>query len=502
MVAAVLRPVTVSDDSSRKLSLEHARRELHDLEQWLESTEAKSLPLHKLEREQERRMREVNRLFLKAHLQSRGTGDVGPAIEVADTEDPKVLRVHSDKRLHRHEIKTIFGEIVIHRHGYGAREQAGIHPLDEDLCLPRRSFSYTVQEQLARAAVQGPFDEAVERLQERTGLGISKRSAEQIVQEAAEDFDTFYDTRKAVASSKTGPILVGAVDCKGVPMVKAERSERVVRRGRGQKANKKKMATVAAAFTQMPRIRTPEEVIESLFEPEEKRDRKPRHQGPENKRVWASLQKSKEEVITEVATEMHRRDPRHTKTWTVVADGERALKTRLTKALPARVIIVLDFLHVLERLWTTAYVFHPEGSPEAKQWVRERALRILKGEVSQVIKGLKQSSTKRRLRGKDKKTVEGTAKYFRRRRENMKYDEYLCHGLPIASGAVEGACKNLIKDRMERSGMRWTEPMAEAMIKLRAVDRSHDWQEFWDFHVRRDQQRLHPENRWKPVVEK
>ena len=502
MVAAVLRPTTVSDDPSRKLTLESARRELQDMEQWLESAEARSLPLHELEQEQESRMREVNRLFLKSHLETRGTGDVGPAIEVADTEDPKVMRVHSDRRLHRREIKTIFGEIAIHRHGYGAREQVGIHPLDEDLCLAKRSFSYTIQEQLARAAVQGPFDEAVERLEERTGLRISKRSAEQIVEEVAEYFDAFYDTRKAVAASKTGPILVGAVDCKGIPMVKTEKSERVVRRGRGQKPNKKKMATVAAAFTQMPRIRTPEQVIQSLFEPDEKPDRKPVRRGPENKRVWASLQKSKDEVIAEVAAEMRRRDPRHRKTWTVVADGERALKTRLKKALPENVIIVLDFLHVLERLWTTAYVYHPEQSPEAKQWVRERALRILRGEVSQVIKGLRQSSTKRRLRGKDKKTVEGTANYYWPRRENMKYDEYLSQGLPIASGAVEGACKNLIKDRMERSGMRWTEPMAEAMIKLRAVDRSHDWHEFWKFHVRRDQHRLHPENRWKLLVEK
>ena len=45
----------------------------------------------------------------------------------------------------------------------------------------------------------------------------------------------------------------------------------------------------------------------------------------------------------------------------------------------------------------------------------------------------------------------------------MRYDEYLARGLPIASGPVEGACKNLIKDRMERSGMRWTPRMAEAM---------------------------------------
>ena len=72
MVAVVLRPTTVSDDPSRKLTLESARRELQDMEQWLESAEARTLPLHELE--QESRMREVNRLFLKSHLESRAAG--------------------------------------------------------------------------------------------------------------------------------------------------------------------------------------------------------------------------------------------------------------------------------------------------------------------------------------------------------------------------------------------------------------------------------------------
>jgi len=54
----------------------------------------------------------------------------------------------------------------------------------------------------------------------------------------------------------------------------------------------------------------------------------------------------------------------------------------------------------------------------------------------------------------------------------MRYHEYLANGWPIASGPVEGACKNLIKDRMERSDMRWTEPMAKAIVQLRAIFRS------------------------------
>ena len=74
----------------------------------------------------------------------------------------------------------------------------------------------------------------------------------------------------------------------------------------------------------------------------------------------------------------------------------------------------------------------------------------------------------------------------------MRYHEYLANGWPIASGPVEGACKNLIKDRMERSGMRWTEQMAEAIVQLRAIYLSGDFNAYWDFHIEQDQRRLYP----------
>ena len=80
----------------------------------------------------------------------------------------------------------------------------------------------------------------------------------------------------------------------------------------------------------------------------------------------------------------------------------------------------------------------------------------------------------------------------------MRYDQYLASGWPIASGPVEGACKNLIKDRMERSGMRWTEPMAEAVVKLRAVYLSADFDHYWLFHIDQEQRRLNPDQ-WTVV---
>jgi hypothetical protein len=267
-----------------------------------------------------------------------------------------------------------------------------------------------------------------------------------------------------------------------------------VRRTKGEKANKKKMATVAAVYTTAPRVRTPEEVVVSLFDddPPEKRVAV----RPENKRVWASLEKSKEDVFRGVVTEVELRDPRVTKMRVAVADGERALQ-KLIRKLLSGFVLILDLLHVLEKLWAVGHALYGEGTKEAEDWVREHALMILQGRVSQVVKGIRQSATKRKLRGARAKVLENVARYLYRNRAYMRYHEYLAQGLPIASGAVEGACKNLVKDRMERSGMRWQIAGAEAMLKLRAVKLSGDFEAYWAFHIQQDQKRLYGFRRWR-----
>lgn len=80
----------------------------------------------------------------------------------------------------------------------------------------------------------------------------------------------------------------------------------------------------------------------------------------------------------------------------------------------------------------------------------------------------------------------------------MRYDKYLARGLPIATGNVEGAAKNLVKDRMERSGMRWTQDGAESLLRLRATYLSDDFEDYWAFHIAQEQARLHPHGPWRP----
>lgn len=449
------------------------------------------MALHEVEVEEERQGREVLRLLFQTHIDLRGEGDVGEALEVIDTETGEKL-LYTHKRMHARHLVSLFGTVSVTRVAYSLPGRPSVHPLDARLQLPARSLSYELQRRLVKAAVKGPFDEALEAVEEATGVVVSKRTAEQLVLDASRDFDSFYEMRKGASRSKSGPILVASIDCKGIPMVKPKGAQRKVRLGPGEKRQKKRMSTVAAVFTQEPYVRTPAAVVKSLFsETPSKRKRRPSR--PLKKRVWASLLKDKTTFIANVKEEMLRRDRHHRKNWVVVTDGERALQKRASKTLQDnQFILVLDLLHVLEKLWMASYVFHAEGSSKAQRFVEERILRILKGDVSQVVKGLRQMVTKRRLRGAKRKTVLGVAGYYYRNRSRMRYNLYLKQGIPIASGSVEGACKNLVKDRMERSGMRWTEEGAEAMLRLRATYLSGDFEEYWDFHVQQEQGRLYP----------
>ncbi|MBZ5622034.1 MAG: hypothetical protein LAQ69_25395 [Acidobacteriia bacterium] len=214
------------------------------LESWLASSSTLQLPLHQIESQQQVKGREVQRLLLQAHLQHRGNGDIGPALQLEQADG---AMLYSHRRLCVRSLTTVFGTVELVRMGYSRPGAPSILPLDKALALPARSFSYELQRRLVKAAVQNPFLESVQTIAELTGVAVSKRSLEEILPDAARDFDAFYQQRSV--ASAAGSILVAAVDGKGIPMVKPGGAQPRARLTKGQKANKKRMATVATVFT-------------------------------------------------------------------------------------------------------------------------------------------------------------------------------------------------------------------------------------------------------------
>lgn len=455
---------------------------------------------------------EVFRRLLDESMAARGSGDIGRALVLSEEATVETAApdggnevLLSNRREHQRNYQSVFGTVQVHRVGYGAPGHSSVHPLDEQLNLPHRSYSYVLQRRATKLASRGPFDEAVDELRETTARGIPKRQLEEIVEEAARDFDAFYEEQvdRLLLPDETGSLMVAGIDCKGVPRRKTA-EERAVPKpkhlNKGQKRQRKKMATVATVHTTAPHMRTPEQVTAALMDPGAPAAGGPKPKA-EARRLWASVRKSKDQVMSEVASEMSRRDPYGEKTVVALTDGERALQNRVVSHLKfafCNLILVLDILHVLSYLWKAAHAFEEEGSEEARLWVRERLRKILEGKVTSVIAGMKQSATKRKLSKSDRKPVDDACKYFRNNKDRMRYDEYLGLGLPIASGTAEGACGHLVKDRMEPTGASWdvTAPRVDAVLKLRALDKSGDFDAYWEFHMRKEKERLYPE-KWR-----
>jgi hypothetical protein len=467
---------------------------------YLGSAEARAMTHSDLERQLAVEGRELLRLLYQGHLDARGPGEAAGPVGGAD-EVPR-----GSARLQPRTLATVFGPVTVRRLGYGAAGAASLHPLDAALNLPPERYSHELRRQAATEAARGSFDEAVQSLERHTGTPVPKRQVEELVARAAQDFEAFYTQRQAPAAAggPTGAVLVLTADGKGVVMrpqdlreptrqAAAQRTHKLVTRlSKGEKRHAKRMATVAAVYTIAPCVRTPEEVARRLAPLRAADDaRRPR---PEQKRVWASLQQTPEQVLAEAFREAAARDPARAKTWVAVVDGNKpqlACLQRLARQRGIALTIILDIIHVVEYLWKAALAFHAEGSPALEAWVTARLLQILRGRASHVAAGMRRSATRRGLAAAVRRPVDTCANYLLKHGRYLHYDQYLAAGLPIATGVIEGACRHLVTDRMDVTGARWSLAGAEAVLRLRALRSSHDFDAYWRFHEAQEHQRNH-----------
>jgi hypothetical protein len=470
----------------------------------LHAASAERQPIHQVEEMIFRDLLAMGHCLLRAFVAAAGDGDLGPSLTLpgdSPSEPDRTLPRRGAPRARPY--LSIFGEVVIARVSYG-EGPIDIAPLDARLHLPRRQYSYLLQRWLGAFVVDDAHAEAVKKLQAILGLTIPVKASEDLNREQASDVEPFQDSRPLPPAATEEAILVVAADCKGVPLVRADlpasapppapaRPRGHHRRGKGEKANKKRMAAVGAVYTIEPFPRTAEDIIEELDRREAAR-RRPR---PRNKQVRAELLVGQVALFLWLADEVLRRDPERTKPLVFLSDGDPALHEHQEEFLPAGAVCILDLFHVLEYLWKAAWCFFEEASEKsrAEAWVEAKLRALLEGRVASVIRGLRVLATRRGLRGQARKTVEQVTGYLERNRERLKYDEYLAAGYPIGSGVVEGACRHLVKDRLERAGMRWRRQGAQAMLDLRATYLNGEWEAFWTYHVEKEDDRLYGEFR-------
>lgn len=461
---------------------------------------AAGTPAHEAEHAIWTRVLAVGRQALGLFFRLQGTGDVGEAIELPDGSTARRL-----PGTHARAYRSVFGDFTLDRVAYGTRagQRIAFVPLDARLQLPASDYSYLLQQWDQALGCESAFARVGATLLDVLGLKQSTDSLERMNRQMAAAVHPFRVSRPLPAPADEGEVMVAQADGKGVVMRRpADEPAILGHRAKGQKANRKRMAVVGAIYSVGRVHRTPAEVVASLFrDPAADRPAAAARPRPVGKHVWASLTVERDGIAVPgtdlvfawLASELSRRNPVGRREVVYLMDGQEALWDARRAYLPgANAVEVLDLLHVTPRLWAAAHLFHREGSGEAVAFVRERLERVLTGQVSSVVHGLRRMATTRRLGGAKRKRLATVCGYLVKNAPRMRYDEYLAKGYPIASGVIEGACRHYVKDRLERAGMHWTRDGAQAMLDVRSEFLNGDWEAFQRFRIERETKRLYP----------
>ena len=442
--------------------------------------------------------RELCRQLLQDHLDLRASREVrsSAVIDAAGSEHRAIEAGH-----HR-RLETIFGMVTVTRLAYRAKGAPNLHPADAALNLPAELHSHGLRQLCAVEATRGSFEEATEAVGRAAGVGLAKRQAESLTARAAVDVDGFY-TQGPRTQADPADVLVISADGKGIVMrpeglrpgtakaAEAATTKLATRLSKGEKRNRKRMAELAVVYDAAPAPRGPADVLAHSAEGD--REIRP---GPTATAKWltASVVDDAATVVGAAFDEAERRDPEHDRTWVALLDGNNHQISRIRAEAAARnvgVAIVVDFVHVIEYLWTAAWCFFDEADPAAEAWVGAKGTEVLAGKAGIVAGAIGRKATCLGLDPPRRRKADEAARYLKNKKPYLDYPTALAAGWPIATGVIEGACRHLVRDRFDITGARWSVQGAEAILKLRAVRANGDWDDYWSYHLRQQRQRVH-----------
>jgi hypothetical protein len=420
-------------------------------------------------------------------------------------------------------VVTRLGEVRVRRIAYrsGVTGAGSLFPRDAVLNLPPLGYSWGLQRLAEMFCGAVSYEQAHEFVLAAAGISIGKRQLEQIIMAAAADAERFYQDQDrpgrqgplagtgdqaavpAAGEQEQGlPPLVISADGKGVAMLPGARRRRTrapdqkvrifgKRAGTGEKKGCKRMAETGCVLDVIAgQPRTPEQVMR----PDPGAGKK----APRAQDRWyaCDITAGRDVTIGKIFDEADRRDPGHRRTWIALVDGDVYQLGLIQAQAAARgitLIILVDFIHVLEYLWKTAWCFHAPRDPAMEDWVIAQGLDILHGRTGEVIARIARIAAEHPPKpgGEHAKIIRKTLHYLTAKQPWMDYPRALAEGWPIATGVIEGACRHLVQDRMGITGARWSLDGAQAMLWLRAINASGDTDAYWDYHITQEHQRNH-----------
>jgi hypothetical protein len=493
-----------------------SRKCFGELEDWMASEDAAGLQHGELEDQLDVRGRELLRRLFQDRL------DLTAAREERRhdvTGADGVVRTRAEKGRAR-PLVTRFGEVSVSRIAYRSPGRSNVHPLDAALNLPEEKHSHGLRKLAAIEAARGSVGAAGAAVTRATGVTIGKRQLEELTRRAAAHVEAFYLSR-VIEPAPDGHPLVLTFDGKGIVMLPealrpatakaaaAAEGKLLTRLSPGEKHGRKRMAELACVYDAVPVPRTPEDIISTPAQKREKKKKaqagkaqagkaqgkgKPREPQARGKWLTAPVTDDIPAVVAAAFAEAERRDPGHQREWAVLIDGNNAQIEAVTAGAASRgiiVTIVIDFIHVLEYLWKAAWSFYDKGAAASEEWVADQARKILHGKARQVAAGIRRRATTYAYSPAERAGADECARYLDNKKDYLDYATALEKGWPIATGIIEGACRHIVKDRMDITGARWGLEGAEAILRLRALIASGDFDDYWRYHLRSEHERIH-----------
>lgn len=275
-----------------------------------------------------------------------GSGDAGQSVCLDNGREVNRLAAP-----HVKHYLSIFGPFEISRSVYGRREGQKIEhiPLDAHLQLPRNKFSYLLQDWDQLLAVETPYLRVSETLSRIFGLTVPVHSLERGNRELGGSTEAYWHDQEVTEAAEDDQIVVCSADCKGVVIRKGQQEKAALQREEAhnhkpasfemaqqkKRSGKKKMAVLGASYTIDAHVRTPEQVLESLFRApgEPSAADLPKRPNPVGKHIRTSMARdendtllpARTEIFSWLAQEQQQRNPSGQLSCVLIMDGEEAL---------------------------------------------------------------------------------------------------------------------------------------------------------------------------------
>jgi hypothetical protein len=347
--------------------------------------------------------------------------------------------------------ETVFGEITIpvrtfQCHGCGAT----FRPDDAPLGVPEAGdFTDDVRYLYAPVVAELPHRAANDLWQRCTGVALSSRGAQGLIDSTAEDLRTWQAERErqeaeSVAEAGDGTAALRVEVAMDGVMAHVD--------GRWQEA---KVATLL--------------VRQLAAAPEEPT------RGAVLARRSVGILGPAEELATRIQQVLREAGWERIPLGEILGDGAHWIG-KVADAYVPGVRQTLDYYHLSEHLYPVATLLYPNNPAGAKAWVEPNMGALLTDRVGDVLRARKRMRPwKRAVRG----GLAHLIGYVERNRTRIRYQEPWCSGLAVGSGAVEGACKHVIQSRFKRAGMRWKQAGFLNVLALRIARLNGTFEAFW-----------------------